>query len=688
MKHLIKSGLITLLIGFAISAFAPSAFAVGSGKISAGQGKIESTPQQTDIRQESQVLITDWNNFDIGANERVQAHQPNSYAKLLIRVESNRGTNIAGEFSANGVVILQNQAGIEFSGGSVVNVGGLIATSGQVQTDSLTGYDGIIYSIVDSKGSVINRGTINADGSGVMLLGAQVENHGAINANQSNVRLAAGRDFNIYDDGVALSVERPVSNARLVNTGDILAYKGNIEIEAREAEDVNTEVASISGNLAAVGGAIYISGGRGILSIAGNVIAEEIIYIASNDYIVVKSTANIYSPQVHVGARNFGGLINYSNKRLQPIAKRILVESDANIRTVPGGYGYLNIWASEKVWVYGFLASDNIVISARGELDHESHGRRFVNQKNGIGYIDLRKVSAGTSLALHFDNLVFSDEQTPAPVLTDGVLSDHNIDTYYIDVDSLHSMGAAFYDEFGDKELANRVSSYVLFWTNNLSVNSEIDVSGIYNLYLLAQGDVHIASGINTNKGNLIISAIGNVDFGSVDENELKKASVNKKEPIDVFGNRVVIYSGSDEQPEDPSNRDINIVAQVELTLGTSIDAGKGNLRLAVVNGGINILEGRKTVLRGNKVSISYTKASSGEYVADDEEKRVYPLISENPNVVVEGANGVEINEPEVASPEPVSKVDKEEKEIPKRLDRSDKISSVKPEKESQKRKL
>ena len=615
MSHLYKLGLVVLLASFSVSAFA-----VEGGSISSGEGTIETSAQHTDIRQSSSVLITDWRSFDIAAGESVQAHQPSASAKLLIRVGGNRATNIAGEFTANGVVILQNTAGIEFAQGSVVNVGGLIATSGRVSTDHLNDNGGTTIS--NSTASVVNRGAITGTNSDVVFVGAQVENHGTITIEGADVLLGAGESFLIYYNNSELfSVETASANARLTNSGTIVANGGSIEFEARALAGTRSEVVAIGGTVDARrssalrrGGYVYVSGGAGITRISADVDAEEIVYIAARDYIVIGSGADIYAPKVYVGARTKGGLINYSNKHLQPIAKRILVEADARLATVPDGYSYLTLWSSDKVWVYGTLISDDITISAKGELDHSSHGRRYSNEKNGIGYIDLSKVSAG-SISLYFNDVVFGDEASAAPVLADGVLSEHNADTYIIDVSSLNAIASLA----GDDALANRTASYVFFWANNIAVNSEIDVSNFYNLYLLANKNITIASSINTNKGNLIVSARGNINFGAAEDikeaviktAQAGEAGEEEKTRIDVLGNDIVLYSGLDE----PSNQrarniDVNIHARTGLTLGLSIDLGRGDLSLAVADGTLNVVAyKRKLVFRGNRVSIAYTKA-------------------------------------------------------------------------------
>ena len=119
-------GFFALAMGSAVEA------APRDGRVVEGSGSITQSGTHTDIHQNSDFLATRWDNFNIAAHESVQAHQPSSTSRLLIRVDGGGGTNIAGTFTANGITILENQNGVQFSRGAVVNVGGLLATSSRI----------------------------------------------------------------------------------------------------------------------------------------------------------------------------------------------------------------------------------------------------------------------------------------------------------------------------------------------------------------------------------------------------------------------------------------------------------------------------------------------------------------------------------------------------------------------------
>jgi len=78
-------------------------------------------------------MAIDWQSYNLNANERVQHLQPDSSFISLNRILSQNGSTIAGRIDANGQVILVNPNGIFFTPTSIINVGGIIASSLNIQ---------------------------------------------------------------------------------------------------------------------------------------------------------------------------------------------------------------------------------------------------------------------------------------------------------------------------------------------------------------------------------------------------------------------------------------------------------------------------------------------------------------------------------------------------------------------------
>ena len=306
----------TKMAGRAFTLFAGFlAFAMGSaveaaprdGRVVEGAGSITQSGNHTDIHQNSDFLATQWGNFNIAAHESVQAHQPNSTSRLLIRVDGG-GTNIAGSYTSNGITILENQNGVQFSRGAIVNVGGLLATSSRI-----SGADGAHWQLNGIGGAVVNHGQIVAGAGGVILAAVRVANHGDITAKGGDVALGAGSSFTVDFAGsmVGFEITKAASGASIVNTGKIESQGGVVALSAQEAQAVRTNVVSVGGVVKATkmerrGGVVYLSGGeQGIAEVSGDVQASDKVQ-TTGEYVVVKEGAVVKAPEILVGG-NFQG---------------------------------------------------------------------------------------------------------------------------------------------------------------------------------------------------------------------------------------------------------------------------------------------------------------------------------------------------------------------------------------------
>src|SRR5690606_3220299 len=109
--------------------------------------------------------------------------QPTANSVALNRILDSNGSQILGRIDANGQVILMNPNGIFFGANAVVNVGGLIASGLNVDSEDFMSGDLNFSEVAGTTGLVVNRGLINAaSGGNVALLGKSVANHGLISA--------------------------------------------------------------------------------------------------------------------------------------------------------------------------------------------------------------------------------------------------------------------------------------------------------------------------------------------------------------------------------------------------------------------------------------------------------------------------------------------------------------------------
>src|ERR1035437_1691459 len=206
------------------------------GAVSAGSASIAGGAGKTTISQSSQNVAINWQGFNIGQTEAVRFVQPNSSSVALNRVLGSDPSSILGSLSANGKVFLVNPNGILFGKGAQVNVGGLVASTLNITDgDFMAGR----YNFAGAgNGTILNQGSINADGGYVALLGANVSNQGVISAKLGTVALAAGNavTLDMAGDGLLnVSVNQGAVNALVQNGGVIRADGGQVLLTAQSA---------------------------------------------------------------------------------------------------------------------------------------------------------------------------------------------------------------------------------------------------------------------------------------------------------------------------------------------------------------------------------------------------------------------------------------------------------------------
>ena len=182
---LLAAGLTT---GVAVAA--PAVDALPSGEaIANGTATFDrSVANQLTINQSSNKLITNWNSFDVGSNGKVIFNQPDATAAALNRVSSGSATEIFGQVTANGQLVIVNPSGITFGAGSQVSAASIIGSVLDVQDNGF--FAGAPqYNRGSANGSIDNQGSLTATAGSVTLFAPGIKNSGSINATGGNVSL-------------------------------------------------------------------------------------------------------------------------------------------------------------------------------------------------------------------------------------------------------------------------------------------------------------------------------------------------------------------------------------------------------------------------------------------------------------------------------------------------------------------
>lgn len=196
----LKSAFAAWAAGLYIIGTGATAYALPEGgQVAAGQAAITTAGSTMTIAQQTAQAIINWQNFGIGSGEAVHINQPNSQSMLLNRVVGSNPSEIFGQLTANGQVILVNPNGVFFRPGSSVDVGGLTASTLNIANEDFL--KGQLRFAGDSQNPVVNAGTITAQNGYINLLAKEVVNEGIIAAQTGSVNLAAGSGMSLDYNG-------------------------------------------------------------------------------------------------------------------------------------------------------------------------------------------------------------------------------------------------------------------------------------------------------------------------------------------------------------------------------------------------------------------------------------------------------------------------------------------------------
>ena len=514
------------------------------GRIVNGSGSISQSGTHTDIRQNSDFLATHWGSFNIAAHESVQAHQPAASSRLLIRVDGGGGgaTNIAGNYTSNGITILENRNGVQFSRGAIVNVGGLLATSSRI-----SGVSGANWQLDGVGGAVVNHGQITAGAGGAILAAVKVQNTGDITAKGGDVALGAGSSFTVDFAGsmVGFEITKAASGASITNSGKIEAQGGIVSLSAQEAQAVRTNVVSVGGVVKATrlerrGGVVYLSGGtQGIAEVSGDVSASKKVQ-TTGEYVVVKEGALLKAPEILVGGDFQGG-------GDVPTSRRTLVERGALLDA--GAKGRVIVWSDETTWFNGDISAPD--------------GFAEVSGKETLASVHLAGIDVG-ELLLDPADIIIAAAGTGDAVTADIAAADPGM-TLTLDVATINTFAGAL----------------SLAASDTIMVDGEIN-KPTGNLTLIAGGVLTLGANITTSAGDLALTG----------------ASIELGGTITLTGGAITLTGAIG-----GTNNTFSAAASGVLTLNSNINTGTSDLTLAGGMGGIAL--GGDLLLNGGNVIIT-----------------------------------------------------------------------------------
>ena len=307
-------GAVTLPVPCAGGACGVSAF------VSAGQANAVRVGSTLTINQASSNATLNWQSFDISADGKVQFVQPSSTAVALNRIYQADPSQIAGTLTANGRVFLINQNGIIFGQGAQVNVGGLLASTLDINTTAATSglvapaafsqaaFDAFSNGLASGDITIGKGATITtAAGGQVLVFAPNVTNEGTISTPGGQTVLAAGSSIylasNTDPSMRGLLVEVGGTGGNVTNgvagnstatssdqlVGQILAKDGNVTLAGLAVNQLGRVSATTSIN---ENGSIILQAGDGGTIVGSGTVGDPVSPIGGRGGTLTLGTAS------------------------------------------------------------------------------------------------------------------------------------------------------------------------------------------------------------------------------------------------------------------------------------------------------------------------------------------------------------------------------------------------------------
>ena len=515
------------------------------GKVVAGQGEIARPDEKTMvINQKTDRLALDWQKFNIAKDEKVHFDQNSKSAIALNRVVGDGRSIIDGSLSAKGHVFVINPNGVLFGKNSSVDVGGLVASTANVTDDDMRNFaqgkgDLGLQIAAGREASVINAGTIKAEGGLVALHATTVENTGTIANEGGQTVLAAAKNLSLAADTAGklnFTVNGSLANAKALNSGTLQNDGGYLVMTAKSAGDLMSTVVNNTGVIEAKTlhandkGEILLDGGEsGQVEVSGTLDASGTEAGQSAGSIKVIGQKTVVNDGTNLLARGAidGGKIETSGDVLN-------LGDNLNI-DAKGVNGKAGEWLLDPLEI---LIQD--AQPTQGSMDQTV---RTVNEGSGTQITYNDPPSATQNADSTYDSTSWIKTDLITAILKKG--TDVTIQAASTSQAASITVNSAIKPKVeGDRE-----ATLTLEAQRNITINNEIKADangGKLNVKLNSDTDgdgvgaVIINADISTNGGTFTSGSGGNVKFDATQKDT--KGNTIYENKVDAFGNKVPKY--------------------------------------------------------------------------------------------------------------------------------------------------
>ena len=493
-------------------------------QVESGEVSFESTDTSLKITASNNAIIN-FNSFDIGLNETVTFIQPDSSSKVLNRVTGGLGASmIQGSLFANGIVFLVNPQGLHFAQSANVNVGGLVASTLNIESrDFLQG--NYLFRNDKTSGVIVNEGVLRAaQGGNIALPSNHIENSGLIQAHLGKIVVASADALTLsFDPGNMLMfvIDTPTQRSlqgidtAVSNSGTIDSRGGNIYIEASAVKDVFKSSVNNSGIIKA--NSIQEHNGKIEIIATGSTVHSGLIDASSAETGVNAGNISIHSDTIvnqgvlkaNAHDDSQAGYIELLGQTKSTYTKDSLIEAKGKDTNSQGGKVYINTLAGDTDYQKGALIDVSggsisgdagaIEISAKRQLGYQGsvRGVAQAGYKGGSVFFDPYDIiiQAGGACA----DTVFGGDIVWG---IDEAYDEHLGETLTFDPSANGSFSG-----FSDIRLQA---------THDITINSNFNTTtaagaGNVSLELDADNDININADITTNNASIAFYAKNNI---------------------------------------------------------------------------------------------------------------------------------------------------------------------------------
>ncbi len=542
------------------------------GVVAGGQATISAAGKELNVTQSTDRAVIDWKGFDIAADERATFVQPSINSVTLNRVTGGQSASqILGRLEANGNLMIVNSNGVVFGAGSQVNVGGLIATSSDIDNTRFMNGDFTFDKAGNPDSEISNAGNIEVrEGGLVGLVAPNVTNTGHIRAKLGKVQLASGDTFavDLYGDGlIKVEASDSLKKQLVKNSGKISADGGEVLMSTAAAKNAVNGVINMDGIIEAksVGTkngkvTLYAEGSN---AVKGNITANKGIKTGKSTAIVsgkidvtgdkggvvnvLADQVGIYDGAVIDASGKFGGGAvyvggNYLGQGNRPSALYNIVQSNTNIlanATEVGNGGTVIVWADKHTDFTGNIQAKGGALGGNGGFV-ETSGKEILSgggavdasAANGLSGTwlldpyDITITGSGFNSNFNISGNTYTSTGSPATWLASSLSTSLSGGT------SIIIKTGAGGGQAGNITVAaniskggNSAATLTLDAHNNIIVNSGVTIdtsnngnNNRFSLVFTAQGgSITVNGAIDTNGGNATFTAATGITInGSV----------------------------------------------------------------------------------------------------------------------------------------------------------------------------